>query len=191
MATLDYNEITPGKIILVEDEPYLVITSHVFRKQKAKPQNATKLKHVITGRTIEQSFHAADRAEEADMGTRAVKYLYTNRGEYWFCDAKDPSDRFQLSAEQLGEAIRFILPNTILDARTFNDEIFGIKFPVKVDLKVKESAPAVKGNTSGNALKQAVLETGASVMVPMFINEGDIVRVTTEDGQYSERVEKA
>lgn len=190
MATLDYNEITQGKIILLDDEPYLVISSHVFRKQKAKPQNATKLKHVITGRTVEQSFHAADRAQEADMGTRQVKYLYTNRGEYWFCDPKNPADRFKLDDNAVGDAIRFILPNSILDARTFNDEIFGIKYPVKVDLKVTESAPAVKGNTSGNALKQAVLETGATIMVPMFINEGDTVRINTEDGAYSERATK-
>ncbi len=190
MATLDYNEITPGKIILLDDEPYLVISSHVFRKQKAKPQNATKLKHVISGRTVEQSFHASDRAQEADMGTRSVKYLYTNRGEYWFCDPKNPADRFQLDDNAVGDAIKFILPNSVLEARTFNDEIFTIKYPVKVDLKVKESPPAVKGNTSSGALKQITLETGATVMAPLFINEGDTVRINTEDGQYSERAEK-
>ncbi len=190
MATLDYNEITPGKIILLDDEPYLVISSHVFRKQKAKPQNATKLKHVISDRTVEKSFHASDKAQEAEMGTRTVKYLYTNRGEYWFCDAKNPADRFQLDDSAVGDAIKFILPNSVLEARTFNDEIFTIKYPVKVDLKVKESPPAVKGNTSSGALKQIVLETGATVMAPLFINEGDTVRINTEDGQYSERMEK-
>lgn len=191
MATLDYSEIVQRKIILVDDQPYEVISSHVFRKQKAKPQNATKLKSLLTGKVIEYSFHASDRAEEADMGTREIKYLYTNKGEYWFCDAKDPSDRFALSDTIVGDAIRFIKPNTIMDGRTFNDDIISLKYPIKVELKVKESAPAVKGNTSSGALKQAILETGASIMVPLFINEGDILRINTETGEYTERAEKA
>ncbi|KKW37155.1 MAG: Elongation factor P [Candidatus Giovannonibacteria bacterium GW2011_GWA2_53_7] len=188
---LSYSEILPRKVILVDDQPYEVISAHVFRKQKAKPQNATKLKHVISGKVIEYSFHATDKAEEADIGSRDVKYIYTNRGEHWFCDPKKPADRFVLSDEQVGDSIRFIIPNTILTGMMFNDEIFTLRYPVKVELKVKESAPAVKGNTSSGALKQATLETGASVMVPLFINEGDIVRINTENGEYAERVEKA
>jgi elongation factor P len=191
MATLDYSEIVPRKIILVDDEPYEVVSSHVFRKQKAKPQNATKLKNLLSGRVVEKSFHASDRAEEADMGSREVKYLYVNKGEYWFCDAKDASDRFQLSADTVGDTIKFIKPNTLLDGKTFNDDIISLKYPIKVDLKVTEAAPAVKGNTSGNALKQVKLETGATIMVPMFINEGDILRINTDTGEYTERAEKA
>lgn len=191
MATLDYSEIVPRKIILVDDEPYEVVSSHVFRKQKAKPQNATKLKSLLTGKVIEYSFHASDRAEEADMGTREVKYLYENRGEYWFCDANNPSDRFKLSVDTVGDTIKFIKQNTVLDGRTFNDDIISVKYPIKVELKVTEAAPAVKGNTSSGALKQVTLETGATIMVPLFINEGDILRINTETGEYTERAEKA
>jgi elongation factor P len=155
------------------------------------PPNATKLKNLLSGRVVEKSFHASDRAEEADMGSREVKYLYVNKGEYWFCDAKDASDRFQLSADTVGDTIKFIKPNTLLDGKTFNDDIISLKYPIKVDLKVTEAAPAVKGNTSGNALKQVKLETGATIMVPMFINEGDILRINTDTGEYTERAEKA
>jgi len=191
MATLDYSEIVPRKIILVDDEPFEVVSSHVFRKQKAKPQNATKLKNLLTGRVIEYSFHASDRAEEADMGTREVKYLFENRGAYWFCDPKNPADRFEISVETLGESMKFVKPNSIIDARTFNDNIISAKLPIKVELKVTEAAPAVRGNTSGNATKVVTLETGATINVPMFINEGDIIRVNTDTADYSERVEKA
>ncbi len=191
MSILNYNEILPRKIILIDDQPYEVLDAHVFQKQKSRPVNHTKVRNLISGSVKEVVFHQFEKAEEADMGTREVKYLYLNRGEYWFCAANDPKDRFQLTHDQLGENIKFIKANTIIDATTFNDEIIGLKYPIKVELKVTESAPAVRGNTSGNATKAVVLETGATIYVPMFINEGDILRINTDTGEYTERVEKA
>ncbi|MDP2651296.1 MAG: hypothetical protein Q8O98_01755, partial [bacterium] len=93
---LEYNEITEKKYIVFEGEPYEVIYSHVARKQQRKPVNSTKLRSLLTGRIIEHSFHAADKAEEADIDKKEVKYLYTNKGEYWFCEEGDPSKRFEL-----------------------------------------------------------------------------------------------
>ncbi len=191
MSILNYSEILPRKIILIDDQPYEVLDAHVFQKQKSRPVNHTKVRNLLSGSVKEVVFHQFEKAAEADMGTREVKYLYANRGEYWFCDAKDASNRFKLSDAQLGESIRFIKPNTIIDSTTFNGDIIGLKYPIKVELKITESAPAVRGNTSGNATKAAILETGATIYVPMFINEGDIVRINTETGDYTERVEKA
>jgi elongation factor P len=191
MSILNYSEILPRKIILIDDQPYEVLDAHVFQKQKSRPVNHTKVKNLLSGNVKEVVFHQFEKAEEADMGTREVKYLYVNRGEYWFCDSKDPSDRFKLSTDQLGENIKFIKPNTLIDATTFNGDIIGLKYPIKVELKVTEAAPAVRGNTSGNATKAVIIETGATIYVPMFINEGDIVRINTDSGEYAERVEKA
>ncbi len=191
MAMLDYSEVTPHKYILHDGEPYEVLTHWVFRKQMRKPVNQTKLKNLLSGRVIEITFHQNDKVEEADMGTREIKYLYTNKGEHWFCDPKNPSDRFMLPTDIAGDALKFIKTNSVIEGRTFDDNIIGIRPPVKADLKVVEAAPAVKGNTSGNALKAVVLETGATVYVPMFINEGDVIRVNSETGEYAERVEKA
>ena len=188
---LDYSEVTPHKFILRDGEPYEVLTHWVFRKQMRKPVNQTKLKNLISGRVIEVTFHQNDKIEEADMGTRDIKYLYTNRGEHWFCDPNDPSDRFTLSEEIAGEALRFVKTNSVISGITFEENIISIRPPVKAELKVSEAAPAVKGNTSGNALKIVTLETGTTVNVPMFINQGDIIRVNTETGEYTERVEKA
>ncbi len=187
MAVLDYNEITPKKIILLEGTPYEVLESHCFRKQKRKPVNQTKLRNILTGRVTEQSFHAAEKAEEAELSTRQIKFLYENKGAYWFCSPKDPSDRFELSADIVGSAGRFLKANTEIDALVFDDGIISVRIPVKMDLKVKEAPPAVRGNTSQGALKQVVLETGATVNVPLFINEGDTIRVNTETGDYVER----
>lgn len=188
---LNYSEILPRKIILIDDQPYEVLDAHVFQKQKSRPVNHTKVKNLLTGNVKEVVFHQFEKADEADMGTREVKYLYTNKGEYWFCDAKTASDRFTLSDDQVGTNIKFIKANSIVEATTFNDDIIGLRYPIKVELKVTESAPAVKGNTSGNAQKSVTLETGAIAYVPMFINEGDIIRINTDTGEYTERVEKA
>lgn len=191
MSILNYSEILPRKIILIDDQPYEVLDAHVFQKQKSRPVNHTKVRNLLSGSVKEVVFHQFEKAEEADMGVQEVKYLYANRGEYWFCDAADPAHRFKLGNEQLGDNIRFIKPNTVIEATTFNDNIIGLRYPIKVELKVTESAPAVRGNTSGNATKIVTVETGATINVPMFINEGDIVRINTEKGDYAERVEKA
>lgn len=185
---LEYNEIKERKVIVFEGEPYKIQTSHVFRKQQRKPVNAVKMQNLFTGRVVEHSFHVSDKAEEADLITRKVKFLYLNKGEYWFCEEKDPSKRFNLTEAQVGTQGQFMKPNTIIDVEYFGEKLVGVSLPVKVELKVTEAAPAVKGNTVQGGVKQVVLETGATVNVPMFINEGDILRIHTETGEYVERV---
>lgn len=191
MAILSYNEITPKKVILHNDEPYLVLSSHVFRKQQRKPVNITKLKGLISGRVVETTFHQNESAPEADLEKRTITFVYQSKGEYWFHTAGDPSDRFALSADIVGDEGKFIKPKSDIDALVFNDEIIGITVPIKVELAVSEAMEAVKGNTSQGAQKEVTLETGATIMVPMFIGKGDIVSVNTETGSYAERVTKA
>lgn len=191
MAVLSYNEITLKKVILHDSDPYLVIASHVFRKQQRKPVNITKLKNLKSGRVVEVTFHQNETVEEAELETKTVTFIFKKPGEYWFHAVGKPSERFALPEDLVGDQGRFLKERTDIDTLLFNDEVIGLKFPIKVDLKIKEAMPAVKGNTSGGALKEAVLETGATIMVPMFINEGDIISINTETGDYSERVEKA
>lgn len=191
MSVLSYNEITLKKIIIWNDEPHIVLASHVFRKQQRKPVNITKLKSLISGRMTEQTFHQNETAEEADIETKPIEFIYESKGEYWFNTPGKPSERFKLPQNAVGDEIRFLRPKTVVDAILFNDEVISIKVPIKMELRVKEAAPAVKGNTSSGATKEVVLETGVTMQVPMFINEGDIIRVNTESGEYTERVEKA
>ena len=185
---LDYSEVTVRKYIIYENEPWEVLDAHVFRKQQRKPVNAVKLKNLITGRITETTFHVSDRVEEADIDKKEVKYLYTNKDEYWFCDANDPSKRFELPEEMIGSPAKFLKPNIVVDAMLFDDRIIGLKMPIKMELKVAEAHEATKGNTAQGATKAVVLETGAEIQVPMFIKEGDIVRVNTETGLYTDRV---
>ncbi len=191
MAILSYNEITPKKVILWNDEPYLVVSYHVFRKQQRKPVNITKLKSLKSGRVVENTFHVNETAEEADLENRTVTYIYKKPGEYWFHTAGKPAERFALGEDIIGDQGRFMKERTDYDAIVFEDEIIGLKFPIKVELKVTEAMEAVKGNTSSGAQKEVTLETGATLMVPMFIGEGDVVAINTETGDYAERVSKA
>ncbi|MBI2065456.1 MAG: elongation factor P, partial [Candidatus Zambryskibacteria bacterium] len=112
-----------------------------------------------------------------------VKYLYTNRGKYWFCEANDPSKRFELTEDIIGPGAKFLKQNTVVDAMLFDNRIIGLKLPIKIDLKVIEAHPAVKGNTAQGATKGVMLETGIEIQVPMFVKEGDTVRVNTETAQ--------
>lgn len=185
---LEYNEVTIRKFIIYENEPWEVIASHVFRKQQRKPVNATKLRNLVTGRITEVSFHASDKLEEAEIDKKEIKYLYSNRGEWWFCELSNPSKRFSLPESMIGPAGRFLKQNTTLDAMIFNEKIIGVKLPIKIELKVTEAHETSKGNTAQGGTKSIKLETGVEIQAPMFIKEGDIVRVNTETGEYAERV---
>ncbi len=192
MSMLEYSEVKERKIILWEGQPFEVIHSHVFRKQQRKPVNATKLKNLITGRVAEVSFASSDKVEEADIITRPAKYLYLAKGEVWFCDPKDPSKRFALKEEVVGDKIKFVKTNTELEQIIFiNDDeeelVVGVKIPVKVELKVTDAPPSIKGSTVTGGNKVATLETGATVNVPLFINIGETIRINTDTGEYAER----
>ncbi len=184
---LEYNEIRLRKVIVWQDEPYEVIDSHVFRKQQRKPVNQTKLKNLITGKVIEQAFHQSEKVNEAEIESRDIKYLYSNKGEYWFCEKSDPAKRFQLPTELVADKIIYVRPNDLVQLLSFDSQPIGLGIPIKVKLKVKEAAPAVRGNTVQGGTKQIVLETGATVNSPLFVNEGDIVEINTETGEYSSR----
>ncbi len=185
---LEYNEIVEKKYVVLDGAPYEVLESHVFRKQQRKPVNATKLKNLITGKVTERSFHVSEKAEEAEIDSKEIKYLYNNKGEWWFCEPSDPSKRFKVSQGMLGNKGGFLKENEKIEAIMFDDEIIGVKFPIKVDLKVTEAHPAVKGDTAKGGNKQVVLETGATINVPMFVKEGDVIRINTETGEYTDRL---
>ncbi len=192
MAMLEYNEVRERKIILWDGEPYEVIHSHVFRKQQRKPVNATKIKNLITGRVAEISFGSSEKVEEADISTRPAIYLYKTKNEAWFCDIKDKSKRFTIKEDVVGDKLKFIKENTEIEQIIFTDSddeerIIGIKVPIKVELEVKEAPPAIKGASVTGGNKVVVMETGATINAPLFVEVGDRIRINTETGEYVER----
>ncbi|MDE2172528.1 MAG: elongation factor P [Patescibacteria group bacterium] len=190
MSLLEYNEVTEKKFIVMDGTPYEVLSSHVFRKQQRKPVNATKLKNLMTGKVTEYSFHQSEKVEEAEIDSREVKYLYNNRGEWWFSEANDPSKRFKVTAEQAGDQAKFLKPNTIVEQLLFREQPMGFKMPITADLKITEAPPNVKGDTATGGQKIVTLETGATISAPLFVNAGDVIRINTQTGEYRERVNK-
>lgn len=191
MAILSYNEILQKKVIVYNGDPYKVISSHIFRMQQRKPVNQTKLQHLVTGKVVEISFHQNETVPEADIDTMDALFLYANRGEAWFCEAGNPKNRFSFPEDVVHDKIQWLISNSPVQVLTYNEKPMTVDIPVKVDLKVTDAPPAVKGDTATGGTKQVTLESGATVMTPLFINEGDILRINTELGEYVERMEKA
>lgn len=191
---LEYSEIRAGKIIIYEDEPCEVLDNHVARTQMRKPQNQVKLKSLLSGRTWNATFHAADKADEADIIKRDIKFLYSNKGEYWFCDLDDPKNRFKIDEKIIGDTSTYLKADSKVTAMIWDDDdeekIIRISLPVKMEFTIKEAPPSIRGNTANGGGKLAVLENGIKIQVPFFVEEGDKVIVNTQTGEYVERVQK-
>lgn len=193
MAILAYNEIKQGKIIIYNDEACVVMESHVARTQQRKPQNQTKLKSLMTGRTYNATFQVSDKATEADVERREIKFLYENKGEFWFSDPEDPKSRFQIDAKIIDEGSKkFLKDNTLVTALVFgedeDEQIISVKLPIKMEFTVKEAPPSMKGNTASGGGKVVTLENGTNITTPMFVEVGDKVVINTDTGEYVERV---
>lgn len=191
MAILSYNEIVQRKVIVYNGEPYVVLSSHVFRMQMRKPVNQTKLRHLVSGKVVEISFHQNENAQEADISKMEAVYLYTSRGESWFTEANNPKNRFKFGEDVVSDKVKWLKQNSPVEVMLYNDEPVMVDIPIKMDLQVSEAPPGIKGDTATGGNKLVTLETGATVLTPLFINTGDILRVNTDTGEYVERVEKA
>lgn len=191
MPKVEYNAITPKQAVVLDGDPYIVLTSSISKKDRQKASNAVKMKNLRTGGVIDRTFHQSDVLEEADIEKQEIRYLYNNRGEYWFCEKNNPGNRFSFTENIIAGNPGFLKENCLVTAILFNDEILSIAVPIKVELVVAQAPDAVKGNTSSGATKEAVLETGITIQVPQFINEGDVVSINTETGLYTERIKKA
>lgn len=188
---LSYGDLKKGVIFVMDGQPWEVLESGFLRMQQRKAVMQTKLRSVTTGKIVDRNFQASDNFEEADIERSKALFIYTNRGEYWFNEQGNPKNRFSLSAEAIGDGVQFLKPNTEVGTMLFNGKIIKVSLPVKMDFKVTEAPPSIKGNTAQSGVKQVTIEGGGKVNVPLFINEGDIIRINTESGEYVERVEKS
>ena len=192
MATLDYDEIKPRKHILVDGQPFEILDSHVARTQKRKPQNQVRMRNMLNGKVVPGTFHASDTAEEADISRREAMFLFANKGEYWFCDPTDRAKRFQIDESVIGDGVKFLKDNTLVDTKIFEyedeEKVIGITLPIKMTFMVKEAPPSMKGNTAAGGGKLVTIETGAKITTPLFIEAGEMIIVNTDTGEYVERL---
>jgi elongation factor P len=180
-------DLKPGRAIQMNGEPFLIISSQFGRKSQSKANMQCKLKNLKTGAVIAHNFQGSEKIEQAEVGYRRVQFLYKAKEAYAFMDLTS-YDQFELPADTVGEVVDFLVEGQECDAMVFEEQPIGIKLPPTVDLKVVETMPGVKGDTATGGTKPATLESGIKVNVPLFINEGDSVKVNTDTGEYMSRV---
>ena len=185
---ISYNELEKGVKILFKGEPYEIIEAKPLFKARGHSVLQAKIKNLITGAVLSETFHPSDNFEKPEISKIELKYLYFHRGSYVFSEKENPSKRFELKEEQIGESSQFLKQNQIVDGIIFENKLVNISLPIKIALKIIEAPPAIKGQSAQAGTKPATLETGAKINVPLFIEEGDIIEINTETGQYVRRI---
>ena len=147
----------------------------------------TKLKNVITGGVVEKTVRPTEKMPKAHIERKDVEYSYNDGDLYYFMD-QETFELSPLNKEQLGDALKFVKENMMVRLLIYKGTVFGIEPPTFVELEVTETEPGVKGDTATNVTKPATVETGATIFVPLFVNEGDVIRIDTRTGEYMARV---
>ena len=175
-----------GLTIEIDGGVWQVVEFQHVKPGKGAAFVRTKIKNVETGAVVERTFNPNEKMHAARLDTRKMQFLYEADGMYTFMDTEN-YEQTELSKEQLGDALNYLQENMEVNLQTFKDRIIGITLPTSVNLKVTECEPSVKGNTATGATKMATVETGYVVRVPLFVNEGDVLRIDTRTGNYIER----
>lgn len=147
----------------------------------------TKLKNVITGAVVERTFRPTEKMPKAHIDRRDYEYLYSDGDLFYFMDT-ETYEQMPLSNDQLGDSLKFVKENMVVKVLSYKGNVFGIEPPTFVELEVTATEPGFKGDTSTGAVKPATLETGVTINVPLFIDQGEMIRVDTRTGEYMERV---
>jgi elongation factor P len=184
------SDLRKGTKILVKGEPYIVVDYQQVKPGKGGAFMRTKMKNLITGLMYEDTFRSEEKLSQPDLETRSVQYLYVDDGQYQFMD-QESFEQISMSAKQLGDVVDYLREQTIYEVLNFSGRPITVTPPLHMQFTVVSTPPGVRGDTAqGAAMKPATLDTGLVVQVPLFVDEGDLVKVDTRDGRYIERVSK-
>jgi elongation factor P len=180
------NDLKTGLIIELNDEPYQIIAKEFIRNAQRRPVMATKLRNLISGKVIKNTFQQADKIVEADITKTNTQFLYKENENYYFMDTKT-YEQFSLPKNILGEKASFLIENTDVVILNYNEKPINVELPIKMSFKVTSSPPGIRGDTARAGTKEVEIETGLKIKAPLFINEGDKIKIDTRDGSYVER----
>jgi len=183
----DSSDLRKGLKIIIDGQPYIITDFQFSKPGKGQALYRCKLKNMITGYTMDRTYRSGDKFEPANLDERRMQYLYNDGEGYHFMDTKT-YDQVTLTEENIGDAKNFLQDNMEVDVLFFNETPISINLPNFVQLKVVKADPGVKGDTATGATKPATLETGYTIQVPLFVEEGDVLKIDTRTGQYVERV---
>jgi len=184
---LDINDIKRGGLIETEGDPYIVLSVKHTHIGRGGASVQSKLKNLRTGKVLDKTFKPADSIEEASIDRLDAEFIYERNGEFWFHEKGEKSKRFSLDGGVIGEQSKFLKTGIEVKAFIFKGNFINVELPIKADYKVTEAPPNVRGNTSQGGNKVVTIEGGAKVNVPLFIKQGDVIRINTDTGEYTER----
>jgi len=188
MAQASTNEIKPGFKVEFEGQPYFVVGNEFVKPGKGQAFNRIKLKHLMTGRVVERTFKSGEKLELADVVESYMRFLYHDAtGGVFMSD--ETFDQVTIPTEQISDNLKWLKEDLVYDVIFYNGSPVSVEPPTFLVLRITETSPGVRGDTaSGRVLKPATLETGAEVQVPIFVDEGEIVKIDTRTGEYVSRV---
>jgi len=186
MSSLQATRVKKGMLIKIGEDLFRVLELQHVTPGNLRGFVRVRFRNIRTGALSDQKLRSEDTVERAVLDERQMQYLYKDGDAYHFMDT-ETYEQMHMSAEALGESVNFIMPEATIAVEFYGSEPVGIELPVTVDLKVVDTVPGIKGATASNQIKPATLETGLVVNVPPFINPGDVVRVSTETGEYLSR----
>jgi elongation factor P len=176
-----------GLKIELNGEPFVIVDYEHVKPGKGAAFARTRVKSLLTGNVREQTFRVSDRIHSPDVEDRQMQYLYHDGEKYCFMD-NETYEQFFLTEDQVGNSKDFLKENVNVSVLYYNQKPIGIDLPIFVELKITETQPGVRGDTASGGTKPAILETGATAQVPLFLNEGDMIKIDTRTGEYIERV---
>jgi len=179
-------QLRKGTKLMYEGGPYFVVDFMHVKMGRGRPHVKAKMKHLITGQVIEKSFLTTESFDEPDLEDRRMQYLYSQGEEYFFMDSTT-YDQIQIDKEVLGDYRWYLMENEEYSVLFFEGNPISLDLPASVILEVTQTEPAVKGDTVSNVMKPATVQTGYSVKVPLFVKEGDKIKIDTRTGEYIER----
>ena len=180
------NDLKNGITIQIDGDIFVVMETQHVKPGKGAAIVKAKLKNLRSGAIFEKTFNAGVKVQTARIEKQLMQYLYSMNDEYYFMNM-ETYEQISLTKDHLGDGVNFLIENAEVYVTSFEGEVIGIDLPDKINLKVTHTEPAVKGNTTNNALKDATVETGLLVRVPLFIEEGETIVVSTSDGKYVSR----
>ncbi len=183
---ISVNDFKTGMTIIYEDAIYQVLEFQHVKPGKGAAFVKAKMRNLRTGAIIEKTFNSSVRVEQARIEKRDMQFLYSQGDSYFFMNMES-YDQVELTTKQLGDEVKFLKENLIVTISFYEGEVLGLILPDKIEMKIVHSEPAVKGNTSSGAMKDATLETGMTIKVPLFVEEGETVVISTSDGKYVSR----
>jgi len=183
------SDLRRGLKIEIDGEPYVVVNAEFVKPGKGNSFTRCRLKSMISGNTLDRTWRSGEKIDKAAMSEQAMEYLYSGDGIYHFMD-NETYEQVELAEANIGDAPSWLTENLGVNMLFHNDKPISIDLPNFVELEIAQTEPGIKGDTKSSATKPAQLSTGATVNVPMFINEGEVIRIDTRTGTYVERVKK-